>query len=326
MSIREPNRLISEGDADSAWVWGALMAAAGLARRQKGLENGRAYGLDGGRLCPVAASDSRALMIWQEATGWTRTATAPRDVQALLDLYLPICNVSPNSPLSVGHLGQGLDGYIATSSGDSHYVTGPENILHLHRMRALCDAVIVGAGTVSSDDPRLTTRRAKGEHPVRVILDPSRRLASTHRVFSDNEAATLLVCDRARLSETHERFAEADLLGIPLHGGRFDLEALIRALHSRNLFSVFVEGGGHTVSAFLQAGLLDRLQVAVAPLMTGVGRPGLRLAEKRQMKECLRPSRRIFSMGEDILFDFDLRSDAEAGTDFPATGGLRRIL
>ncbi len=319
-----PNRLTTEGDAELERVWGALLWAADWARREEGPENGRAYGLDADRLCPVRAADSRALMIWQEPTGWARSANAPRAVRALLDLYLPICNASPKYPLTVGHLGQGLDGYIATSSGDSNYVTGPENILHLHRMRALCDAVLVGAETVASDDPRLTTRRATGENPVRVILDPHRRLAPTHRVFSDDEAPTLLVCDQARVSKTPERIPTADVLGIPLHAGRFDLKALIKALHSRNLVSVFVEGGGHTVSAFLEMGLLDRLQIAVAPLMTGAGRPGIRLAERQQMKECLRPPHRTFSMGDDVLFDFDLRCDATiAGR--PATGGLSRI-
>jgi riboflavin-specific deaminase-like protein len=297
-----------------------------MARRDQRMKNGQAYGLDPGGLCPVPASDSRALLIWQSRSGWARADAAPSDVGSLLDLYLPVCGVAPDSPLAVGHLGQGLDGYIATSSGDSHYVTGPDNILHLHRMRALCDAVIVGAGTVSSDDPRLTTRRATGEHPVRVILDPNRRLAPTYRVFSDDEAPTLLVCDQARLSATPERFGNAELLGIPMRGERFDLGELMAALHSRNLISIFVEGGGQTVSAFLEAGLLDRLQVAVAPLLTGVGRPGLRLAEKRRMNECLRPSRRLFSMGDDVLFDFDLRDDDLKAAKRPETGGLSRIL
>ncbi len=328
MPAPEPNATrAAGGEDDIELVWGALLSAARLARREQAPNDGSTYGVDSsGALHPVPAADRFALMVWQQPIGWTRATNAPAAVRALLDLYLPICNASAKSPLTVGHLGQGLDGFIATSSGDSNYVTGPENTLHLHRMRALCNAVLVGAETATTDDPRLTTRRANGDNPVRVILDPHRRLAPTLRVFSDRKAPTLLVCDEALVSKTSERSAAADVLGIPLHSGRLDLESLLEALHARELVSVFIEGGGSTVSGFLEAGLLDRLQVAVAPLVTGAGRPGLQLPGRRDIKECLRPPHRIFSMGADILFDCDLRGDTERpGVEHPEAGGLRRI-
>src|SRR6266404_4253948 len=76
--------------------------------------------------------------------------------RSLVDLYLPICAATAARPITVGHLGQSLDGFIATHAGESRFVTGQENVLHSHRLRALCDAVVVGAGTVAADDPRLT--------------------------------------------------------------------------------------------------------------------------------------------------------------------------
>ena len=326
MSIADNRTTNDARDPAITLVWDALLSASDRAKAGNGLRAGEAYGIQAGRLCRVPAADSRALIIWQEPDGWTRAANASPAAGALLDLYLPVANASPIAPLTVGHLGQGLDGYIATSSGDSIYVTGPENILHLHRMRALCDAVMVGAETVASDDPRLTARQAAGDNPLRIILDPHRRLAASHGVFSDREAATLLICDEARVANAGERTGEAEVLGVPLHGGRFDLEALMHAIHSRGVVSVFVEGGGQTVSAFLEAGLLDRLQVAVAPVMTGAGRRGIRLPARQSMKECLRPPHRIFSMGQDILFDFDLRIAATPGRQLPVNGGLSRIL
>src|SRR5213078_3711770 len=115
------------------------------------------------------------------------------------DLYLPICRASAAQPMTIGHLGQSVDGFIATHAGESRWVTGPENILHLHRLRALCDVVVVGAGTVAADDPQLTTRLVSGPNPLRVVLDPGRRLNASHRVFSDESAETLYICARSQL-------------------------------------------------------------------------------------------------------------------------------
>ncbi len=125
------------------------------------------------------------------------------------------------------------------------------------------------------------------------------------------------------MADVSKRIAAADVLGIPMKAGRLDLASLLDALHSRGLVLIFVEGGGTTVSSFLEAGLLDRLQVAIAPLITGVGRPGIRLTEKQNIEECLHPPHRIFSMGADVLFDCDLRGNAEQPGKLG--GGLSRI-
>ena len=314
-----------DGGAEGERAWSALLWAADRVRRRASPADGLACGFRDGRMNSVAAADPSALLVWRKPGGWSRAATAPAEVHALLDLYLPVCNAGGRSSLTVGHLGQGLDGYIATSGGDSFYVTGPENLLHLHRMRALCDAVVVGAGTVAADNPRLTTRRVAGTNPVRVILDPNRRLSPDHGVFCDQQAATLLICDDTRMSNAGERIGSAEVLGIPFRDGRFQLEALIAALHARQLNAVFVEGGGYTVSAFLEAGLLDRLQVAIAPLLTGAGRPGIRLAGRSRMTDSLRPAHRTFAMGQDVLFDCDLRAHSDTDAERPQRERLSRV-
>jgi riboflavin-specific deaminase-like protein len=190
----------------------------------------------------------------------------------------------------------------------------------LHRLRALCDAVVVGAGTVERDDPLLTVRHVAGPNPVRVILDPNRRLASQRRVFGD-DAPTLLVASAA---SADSGTPGTDVVRVESRDGKLDLRALLAELHGRGLFAVFVEGGGATVSAFLEAGLLDRLQIAVAPLVTGSGRPGLSLPARDEIAECLRPRHRVFRMGDDVLFDCDLRSPASASSE--ASGTLQRVL
>src|SRR5215470_8306249 len=82
--------------------------------------------------------------------------------------------------LVVGQIGQSLDGRAATATGHSHYINGTEGLDHLHRLRALMDAVVVGVGTAVADDPLLTVRRVAGPHPARVVIDPTARRHRTH--------------------------------------------------------------------------------------------------------------------------------------------------
>src|SRR5262252_3414526 len=95
--------------------------------------------------------------------------------------------------LVVGQIGQSLDGRAATATGHSHYINGSDGLDHLHRLRAIMDAVVVGVGTALADDPLLTVRRVAGPHPARVIIDPNGRLPATARAFRDDGVRRLVI-------------------------------------------------------------------------------------------------------------------------------------
>ena len=309
--------------AEAATAWLALLGAYNLGRRGILPAGPATFAADEGLgLQPLAEAATGALLDWAPASGWQVASPVQGEARALLDLYLPLLPRQPAETLTLGHLGQSLDGYIATARGESCFVTGPENILHLHCLRALCDAVLVGAETVAADDPRLTTRLVPGDNPVRVVLDPRRRLPVERRVFQDGAAPTLLVCAEGQPGPG--RLGQAEVLAVPAHQGRLRLDALVAALHRRGLRHLFVEGGGLTVSSFLGAGLLDRLQVAVAPLLMGAGRRGLSLPAPDALGDCLRPPCRVFRMGADILFDSEPRANPGGGAG-GASPGLARI-
>jgi diaminohydroxyphosphoribosylaminopyrimidine deaminase / 5-amino-6-(5-phosphoribosylamino)uracil reductase len=190
-------------------------------------------------------------------------------------------------------------------------------------MRALCDAVIVGAGTVAADDPRLTTREVPGPNPLRVVLDPRRRLDASRRLFTDRAAPTLLV---HAASVAGAPPSGIETLALPVGPGGLDLVALVAALRARGCRRLFVEGGARTVASFLQAGLLSRLQIAVAPLLIGAGRPTIRLPGSLSLSDCLRARHRVFRMGTDVLFDLDLAQRRDGGTPCVETRGLQQVV
>src|SRR5215475_6625901 len=95
--------------------------------------------------------------------------------------------------LVVAQCGQSNDARIATASGHSHYINGAEGLAHLHRLRALVDAVVIGVGTALLDDPQLTVRRVAGSNPARVVIDPNGRLAPTARLLAEDGARRLVI-------------------------------------------------------------------------------------------------------------------------------------
>ena len=234
---------------------------------------------------------------------WEASTPATDAAHNLLELYLPL---QLKNDLVIAQAGQSLDGHIATTGGHSHYVTGPADIQRLHRLRALVDAVVVGAGTIAADNPRLTVREVEGENPVRVVLDPDGRLDPALHVFSDGAARTLVV--RRALGEQKPSVTKRDILMIPTsEPNGFHPRVILDALREQGLTRVLIEGGGITVSRFLQAGTLDRLHITVAPLLIGAGRQALTLEPIESLEQALRPPCRYFRLGEDMLFDLDLR-------------------
>lgn len=309
-------------DVERAWTF--VLAAARLAESAAASGMPAAFAPDNCDLRPVATDDRSAILRWEPAAGFQPSAAADDAERALFDLYLPVCSATARRPLTIAHLGQSLDGFIATHNGDSRWVTGYENVRHMHRLRALCDAVIVGAGTVAMDDPQLTTRLVEGPNPLRVVLDPSRRLPATRRVFTDQSASTLYVCGRSMVRANERCHGAAAIVGVDeIEGGWIDVAELVRLLRARGCARIFVEGGGVTVSGFLEANLLDRLHVTVAPLLIGDGRPAIRLPPRAALGDCHRPRYRVFRMGGDVLFDCELRSEV----DGPASdASLTRVI
>ncbi|WP_406276144.1 RibD family protein [Streptomyces sp. NBC_00191] len=250
-----------------------------------------------------ADAEAAGLVLDPKSGGrWTQDASP--EAEWLAERYLPLCLAGPR--VAFAQLGQSLDGFIATRTGDADYVTAEEDRSHLHHLRALADAVVVGAGTAVADDPQLTVRACAGANPVRVILDPRGRVPLGRRVFTDGSAPTLWVVG-AGSGRDKSVPDGVEVLTLPDQDA-FAPGRLLDSLARRGLGRVLVEGGGVTVSRFLHEQALHRLYVTVAPVLIGDGIPGLRFAGQPVMRDALRPPVRRAFLGEDTLFEFDLRA------------------
>lgn len=228
----------------------------------------------------------------------------------LVERYGDLASCGP--VVTIAQLGQSLDGFIASRTGDADFVTGDLDRAHLHRLRALVDAVLVGAGTVVADDCRLTVRAVPGPHPVRVILDPRGRVPRESQVFTDGIAPTLWLVSpqthaSGRLPEPGVLPAGVEIAVVPVGAdGQVDPAEVVRLLRERGLGRVLVEGGGRTVSAFFAADVLNRLYLTTAPVLIGDGVPGLRFAGRDRLADALRAPARRFLLGEDTCTELVL--------------------
>jgi diaminohydroxyphosphoribosylaminopyrimidine deaminase / 5-amino-6-(5-phosphoribosylamino)uracil reductase len=125
----------------------------------------------------------------------------------------------------VGQIGQSIDGRVATTTGRSHYINCSAGIVHLHRLRALVDAVVIGVRTACADDPQLTVRRVRGPNPVRVVLDPHGRLSPNARLLN-GDAETILVTAQG----TNCKFSGVEILCLPATDGNIAPFAILVGL------------------------------------------------------------------------------------------------
>ena len=210
-----------------------------------------------------------------------------------------------------------LDGRIADRRGESKWITGDQARAVAHRLRSESDAIVVGIGTVLRDDPALTVRRERPwpREPYRVVLDTHARTPEDARLIAAGTPARALVIageDAPRARVAALKAAGATVVAVALGDGRVDPRAALAALADLEIRAVLVEGGGAVHGAFLDAGLVDRVAIFVAPRLLGgegaippiggIGRP-LASALRLQALDVAR-------VGEDLLIEADVATGA----------------
>ncbi len=212
----------------------------------------------------------RGIKILQKAGIQVECGVLEAEARALNEVFLKW--IVHHEPFIVLKTAMTLDGKIATSTGESQWITNEASRQRCHELRDMYDAILVGIGTVLADDPSLTARLPGGigKNPVRVILDSQARTPLQARVITDGQAATIIaVTDRAP-AERVQALAAAGAEVLRVNAGpEVDLAGLLTILGNREISSIFVEGGAGVNGSFLQAGLVDRVYAFIAPRLVG---------------------------------------------------------
>ncbi len=201
-----------------------------------------------------------------------------------------ITRVIQGRPLGILKLAMSLDGRIAAEGGDSQWISSAESRTLVHRWRRECDAVMVGAGTVIADNPRLTCRIATGRDPVRVIVDANLRTPAEARVYRQRSTApAIVVTTQDNLARAKEKYARrgVEVIAIADEGGEIALDQLMSEFGRRGLARVLIEGGAHLAGSALRSGIVDRVAIFVAPKIVGAGLPAIDGMHSRKIRDAV---------------------------------------
>jgi diaminohydroxyphosphoribosylaminopyrimidine deaminase/5-amino-6-(5-phosphoribosylamino)uracil reductase len=206
-----------------------------------------------------------------------------------------------------------LDGFTATATGDSQWITNPSSRLQVHHLRDQVDGILVGIGTVLADNPQLTTRLPEGgRNPLRIVVDSTLKIPEDAALLNGSSAPPLIVTTARAPQKRIDALSAlgVEILTIPEGEGGVDLAAMMAELGRRGLQSILLEGGAHLNGAALRAGLVDRVMIFIAPKLLGGGDgrgifagPGARLLAGAVELDHLRVSR----FGDDILVEGEVR-------------------
>jgi diaminohydroxyphosphoribosylaminopyrimidine deaminase/5-amino-6-(5-phosphoribosylamino)uracil reductase len=214
--------------------------------------------------------------------------------------------VERGRPFVTLKLAASLDGRIATSAGQSRWITGPAARAAVHRLRARTDAILVGSGTALADDPELTARRGDRvvHRPVRVVVDGRLRVPTGARMYLGEAARTWVLCARTAPAARRRAVEStgAVLIDVPSKGRLLDVRRGLARLAEAGLTQVLVEGGGRLAASLLREDLVDEVHWFVAPkLLGGDGISALGALGLRALSDaCALEDLRVRRVGSDV--------------------------
>jgi diaminohydroxyphosphoribosylaminopyrimidine deaminase/5-amino-6-(5-phosphoribosylamino)uracil reductase len=263
-----------------------------------------------GTVDPNPKVNGKSIEILKQKGIGTKVGVLQEECQRLNEAYFKY--IQTGIPFVTLKFAQTLDGRIATSTGDSKWISSEPSLKWAHRLRSLHDAVLVGVSTVLKDDPQLTVRLVKGRNPLRVVADSRLRIPLNSKILKDLEIAPTIIAATSQ-ADIEKTFA-LSIMGIEVltieedSEGMVDLKDLLQKLGKKNISSVLVEGGATTITSFIRQGLADKVIAIVAPKIMGkgievVGELGI-LKVDRALKLSFD---KVYRKGDDLVIEASIR-------------------
>ena len=216
------------------------------------------------------------------------------------------------TPFVTVKFAQTLDGRIAAKTGHSRWISCPRSLIFAHRLRSTHDAVLVGIGTVLTDNPQLTVRRVKGHNPLRIVLDSHLQIPLDAAILTEQDTAKTLIAVTGNVPPEKKHALEDRNIEVLVcsadESGRVSLADLMTRLGKRGITSLLVEGGSQVITASIREELFDRILSIIAPKIMGQGIAVVGDLGNTSMKDARHLTiKRISRSGADIIMD--LRKD-----------------
>lgn len=259
-----------------------------------------------GTLDPNPQVNGKSVEMLNEHGIETRVGVLEHECRELNEAHFKY--MTTGRPLVTLKFAQTLDGRIATTRGDSRWISSEEFRKRAHRLRDSNDAILVGINTVLADNPQLTVRLVKGRNPTRVVLDSRLRIPLDCEIIRTRNEAPVLIATTAqadREKATRLRELDIDVLTVPPDkSGEIDLKHLLQALGERHISSLLVEGGGKVITSFLRQKLADKVIAAIAPKILGRGIEAVGELDIVQISQALPLTlQKISRAGADIVIE-----------------------
>jgi len=213
--------------------------------------------------------------------------------------------IKTGKPFVVLKLALSLDGKIATSSGDSKYITGIESRTYAHKMRHNADAVMVGINTVKKDNPFLDARLIKGKNPLKIIVDSKLQVPEKANVLIDPSKVILATTTKAK-KEKIEKWRKKGVVVLQTKPkqGMVDLKELMEQLGKKSIISVMIEGGASLAGSAIKEKIVDKIAIFTAPKIIGKGMDAVKNIESRTIGKAISLKKTtIKQIGKDVLVE-----------------------
>jgi len=210
---------------------------------------------------------------------------------------------------------QTLDGRIATKTGDSQWISSEASRKYVHFLRSTNDGIMVGAGTVTADNPQLTVRHVKGKNPLRIIVDSKLCIPIKSSVLTDDNPHQTIIATTSnapsRKITAIKKFGAEVLVVKKERNGKVSFSSLLKELGKREIMSVLVEGGSGMITALLKVNLVDKMIIPISPRILGKGLEAIGDLNINKIRNAIKfSSFKTMKKGDDLIFEGTILKDA----------------